>query len=137
MNQPRPFWKQPRGMFLLGLGGFVLLATGWLALSRLGGGSAGADVFDPRPRVDENALIAANAERPDQAATAPGPSANVVEASAGGKPPAGEADAGGDKERTAADDIIADVDQALDSVEQEVGELVDELEGDKENGGKE
>ena len=137
MTSGRPFWKQPRGMVLLGVGGAVLLATGWLALSRFGAGPSASDAFDPRPRVDENALIAAHAERPNQAAAAPTQAENAVQASADNKPDEADPGTTSEQDGLTTDDVIAEAEEALDAVEQEVGELADEIDGDKDRGDKE
>ena len=88
MNRSQtPFWKQPMGIALIGFGGALLLGTGWLAFSRLGP-SPSSDVFTPSSnRIDENALIAANAERPGETA-APAETGNAIQASADNKLPA-------------------------------------------------
>jgi hypothetical protein len=77
-------------MVVLGVGGVLLLATVWLGVGRLGPTPpVSAQAPPPKQRMDENALIAANAERasaPAQAAPA-----NVIAASAEAKPAAGDA----------------------------------------------
>ena len=85
----RSFWQRPRVLAVIGLAAGVLLATGWLVMWRLGPGApASAETFNPEPRMDENALIAAHAERPGAApAPAPAPEVNAVEASAKDEPP--------------------------------------------------
>ncbi len=88
---PVPFWKQPRGMVVLGVGGVLLLATVWLGVGRLGPTPPVSAQAPPQQRMDENALIAANAER--AGAPAPAAPANVIEASAEAKPAAVDAPA--------------------------------------------
>ena len=69
MAQP-PFWKQPRGMVLIAGGAVVLLATLWVFATSLGPSPPVVEGAVPANHIDENALIAANAERADQAAAA-------------------------------------------------------------------
>ena len=65
-----PFWKQPRGMILIAGGAVVLLATLWVFATSLGPSPPVVEGVVPANHIDENALIAANAERADQAAAA-------------------------------------------------------------------
>jgi hypothetical protein len=130
------------GIALLGFGGALLLGTGWLAFTRLGGSpSSAAEAFTPSNRMDEAALIAAHAERPGETAAAapPAAEANVVEASAEGKPGAGEAPALGPAEpgesrfnpREIADESRGAADAAeaqADKLEAQVEAAVDEAE---------
>ena len=119
-------------MALLGVGAALLLATGWIALSRLGSSPAPAEPYTPRPRIDENALIAANAERPGgSAAAAPAATENAIEASADGKPegaaPPAPGATPGKRDEDRFDEILDDVESAVD----EAGEAIDDaLDGD-------
>ena len=124
-----PFWKQPTGMVVLGLGGVLLLATGWIAFSRLGPSPAASEAYTPARRIDENALIAANAERA-RPATPPAPAANAVEASADDEAPA-EPTPPEDKPdgELTIDEIVGEAEAAVDDAAEQVEEA---LEGDKE-----
>jgi hypothetical protein len=133
MNRSQPsFWKRPRGMVVLGVGGVLLLATGWVAYSRLGPSPA-SQAFTPAHRIDENALVAANAERPGETAPAPAAAAaNAVEATSEAKtPPVAAAPAiGGDKPaeelsetERALDEAEAAIDRASDQVEEDLGDV--------------
>ena len=124
-RRPTPFWKQPRGLVVLGLGAGLLLGTAWLGFTRLGpGGSAIAEAPPPPPsnRMDENALIAANAERPDAYAAAP-PQANAIEASADSKPDAGEAPVERPESRFNPAEIAAEAEAAIDAAEAQADKL--------------
>lgn len=128
--QPPSFWKQPRGMVVLGVGGVLLLATGWIAYSRLGPTPASEAYTPPAHRIDENALVAANAERPGEAAAPAPPAAdNAVEAASSDAPAAADAapadaakpgDGRSDLEEII-DDAGAAVDDAVDEVEDALG----------------
>ena len=121
-----PFWKQPRGMIVLGLGGVLLLATAWLGYTRLGPApAASAQAPPPRPRMDENALIAAHAERPGSYAAAE--PANAIQASADTKLEGDDAAAAApgepaepDRSRFDPNEIIADAEAAVDEAVEEV-----------------
>jgi hypothetical protein len=114
-RRPTPFWKQPRGLVVLGLGAGLLLGTAWLGFTRLGpGGSAIAEAPPPPSnRMDENALIAANAERPDAYSAAP-PQANAIEAPA---EIAAEAEAAIDAAEAHADKLEAQVEAAVEEAD--------------------
>ena len=132
MNRTQPsFWKRPRGMVVLGTGGLVLLATAWIAYSRLGT-SPSNEAFTPARRIDENALVAANAERPGERAAAPAAADdNAVETASGDDappvaavPPSGAdkpADEASDAER-ALEDVEAVIDEAAGQVEDALGD---------------
>jgi hypothetical protein len=135
------------GIALLGFGGALLLGTGWLAFTRLGPSPASADeAYVPANRMDEAALIAANAERPGEAAAPAAPEATVIEASAEGKPGAGEAPALGPapaeprESRFNPSEIAAESRRAVDAAEAQADKLEAQVEaavdaaeeGDKE-----
>ena len=125
MNQGQPpFWKQPTGIVVLGLGGVLLLATGWMAFSRLGPSPPSTEAYAPARRIDENALVAANAERPGGSAAPATPSANSVEASAEDAPAGAEAPepASGkpDEGRFDPDEIIRDAEEAVEDAAEAV-----------------
>ena len=126
-GQP-PFWKQPTGIVLLGLGGVMLLATGWMAFSRLGPSPA-QEAYAPAKRIDENALVAANAERPGGTAAPAAPSANAVEASADDAPPAAEppepASDKPDEGRFDPDEILGEAERAIEEAAEAVEEAVE------------
>ena len=116
------------GIALLGFGGALLLGTGWLAFTRLGPSPASADeAYVPANRMDEAALIAANAERPGEAAAPAAPEANAIEASAEGKTDAGEAPALGPAEpresRFNPSEIAAESRRAVDAAEAQADKL--------------
>ena len=130
------FWKRPRGMVVLGTGGLVLLATAWIAFSRLGP-SPSSQAFTPARRIDENALVAANAERPGETAAAPAAAdANAVETASGDDAPGDAAvpPLGADKPADPASDAegaLEDVEAAIDEAAGEVEEALGGEEGGK------
>lgn len=127
MNRPPPsFWNRPRGRVVLAIGGVLLLATGWVAWSRLGP-SPSSQAFTPAHRIDENALIAANAERPGETTAAPAAAAaNAVEAASGAKtPPVAAPPALGDAKP---DGQPSDTDRALDEAEAAIDRAADQIE---------
>ena len=140
-RRPTPFWKQPRGLVVLGLGAGLLLGTAWLGFTRLGpGGSAIAEAPPPPSnRMDENALIAANAERPDAYAAAP-PQANAIEASADGKLGDDEAPAAAPVERPESRfnpaEIAAEAEAAIDAAEAQADKLEAQVEAAVDEDGK-
>jgi len=136
-RRPTPFWKQPRGLVVLGLGAGLLLGTAWLGFTRLGpGGSAIAEAPPPPSnRMDENALIAANAERPDAYSAAP-PQANAIEASADSKPDAGEPPAEPRESRFNPAEIAAEAEAAIDAAEAHADKLEAQVEAAVEEADK-
>ena len=121
----RPFWKQPRGIVVLAVGGALLLGTAWLGLSRLGPSSAADEAPLPK-RIDENALIAANAERPGETNAAT--PANVVQASSETKP-AGGAEAATDKPQEGEfnpDQIVRDAEASAEQAQDEARRAIEE-----------
>ena len=133
------------GIALLGFGGALLLGTGWLAFTRLGPSPASADeAYAPANRMEEAALIAANAERPGETAAPPAAEANVIEASAESKPDAGEGPALGPSEpresRFNPSEIAAESRRAVEAAEAQADKLEAQVEaavdaaedGDKE-----
>ena len=135
MNRHQPsFWKQPRGMVVLGVGGVLLLATAWIGFSRLGPSPSSGEAFAPARRIDENALVAANAERAG-AAAAPAPAASAVEASAEDSPanaaaPTAPAAKPGQSEFNP-NEIIGEAVAAIEDARQGVEDAFGDDEGDK------
>ena len=127
MNRTQPsFWQRPRGLVVLGVGGVLLLATGWIAYSRLGPSPA-SQAFTPAQRIDENALVAANAERPGETASPPAvATANAVEAASGAKTPPVAAAPPIGTDKPAAD--RSDTEQALDEAEVAIDRAADPIE---------
>ena len=129
MNRGQPFWKQPTGIVVLGLGGVMLLATGWMAFSRLGPSPSSTEAYAPAKRIDENALVAANAERPGGTAPAATPSTNAVEASADDAPAGAEAaEPASDKPdegRFDPDEILGEAERAIEEAAEAVEEAVE------------
>src|SRR5687768_7525078 len=111
MNK-RPFWKQPQGMVLIAGGAVVLLATFWVFATSLGPSPPIVEGEVPASRFDENALIAANAERNDHTT---GPD-TVITANAA-KPPAEEVATASSTEppRFNPDEIAREAEAALDA----------------------
>ena len=141
MNRTQPsFWQRPRGLVVLGVGGVLLLATGWIAYSRLGPSPASQAYTPPAGRIDENALIAANAERPGETTAAPASVAeNAVEAASGAKaPPVAAAPAiGSDKpegEPTDTERALDEAEAAIDRAAEPIEDAVDDDEGGKPEG---
>ena len=133
-----PFWKQPRGLLLLGLGGVLAAATLWLGFTRLGPSeTASAEALPPSNRMDENALIAANAERPDAVAPAAAAS-NAIQASAEGKPGAepGETAPESGERRFNPNEIIAEAEAAIDEAEAQADKIGEEVEAALDGDGK-
>ena len=134
MNRHQPsFWKQPRGMVVLGVGGVLLLATAWIGFSRLGPSPSSGEAFAPARRIDENALVAANAER--AGAAAPAPAARAVEASAEDSPanaaaPADRAAKPGQSEFNP-NEIIGEAEAAIEDARQDVEDAFGDDESDK------
>ena len=120
------FWNRPRGRVVLGVAGVLLLATAWMAWSRLGP-SPTSQAFTPAHRIDENALIAANAERPGETAVAPAAAAeNAVQAASGPKTaPVAAAPAVGDAKP---DGQPSDTDRALEEAEAAIDRASDQIE---------
>ena len=137
MTRSQPsFWKRPRGMVVLGVGGVLLLATAWITYSRLGPSPA-SQAFTPARRIDENALIAANAERPGETAEAPAAApGNAVEAASGAetRPDAPPPAVGGDKpteETSETERALDEAEAAIDRAGEQIEDVLDEVEGDK------
>ena len=129
----RPFWKQPRGMVVIGIGGALLLGTAWLGLSRLGPSSAADEAPLPK-RIDENALIAANAERPGETNAAT--SSNVIQASSDAKPGAdgGEATSGKPEESGGfnPNEIIREAEASAEEAQEEAQRAIEEAQRELE-----
>ena len=128
--EQRPIWKQPQGMVLIAGGAIVLLATLWIVVTTLRPATpAVAEAPPPANHVDENALIAANAEPQNStAAAAPAPGAKPPEA-----PTAQPASAKPESSRFSPDDIAAEAQAALDRTQSEAEEAKPEP-SDEESG---
>jgi len=116
--QDKPFWKTTQGMVLIAGGGVILLGTLWLFASTMRPAPATVTAAPPPSNiVDENALIAANAERPGETAVAAaGNDAKPAEPA----PTATQASADKPSERFSPDDIAAEAQRALDSAQDQV-----------------
>ena len=127
----RPFWKQPQGMVLIAGGAIVLIATLWIVVTTLRPTApAVAEAPPPTNHVDENALIAANAESQNStAAAAPAQAAKTAEA-----PTAQPASAKPESSRFSPEDIAAEAQAALDRAQSETEEAKPEPSDDE--GGK-
>ena len=121
-------------MVVLGVGGVLLLATGWMAISRLGGSSASSEAFAPARRIDENALVAANAERPGETAVpVPAAADNAIEAASDDEPAGAAAAAGAKPEdgRSEVEEVLGEAEAAIEDAVQEVEEAIEGGDGDK------
>ena len=123
--QDKPFWKTTQGMVLIAGGGVILLGTLWLFASTMRPAPPTVTAAPPQSTiVDENALIAAIAERPGEtAARAAGTDAKPAEPA----PTATQASADKPSERFSPDDIAAEAQRALDSAQDQVDEDKPEL----------
>lgn len=119
--QDKPFWKTNQGMVLIAGGGVILLGTLWLFASTMRPAPATITAAPPTSNiVDENALIAANAERPGEtaAAAAGGNEAKPAEPA----PTATQASADKPSDRFSPDDIAAEAQRALDDAQDQIDE---------------
>jgi hypothetical protein len=122
--EKRPAWKQPQALVLIAGGGIIALGTLYLLVSTWGA-PAPTESAPPTARVlvDENALVAANAEpkggtdTPNAATAVPQPTA--TEASSESKP---------DTERFNPNEIIADAQRSLDEAREQADQAQEQVE---------
>ena len=124
--EKRPAWKQPQALVLIAGGGVIALATIYLMVSTWSAPAPTATALPTgRVSVDENALVAANAEPKGStdtfnAATAV-PQPPTTQASSESKP---------DTERFNPNEIIADAQRSLDEAREQVDQAQEQIQDD-------
>ena len=121
----RPAWKQPQSLVLIAGGGVLALATLYLMVSTWGAPAPTTVPLPPRATVDENALVAANAEPKGGTAAA-----NATPNSVTAPPPTTQAasESKPATERFNPNEIVADAQRALDGAQEQVDQAQEQVE---------